>query len=424
MDTPANVLWAGVDWADEAHQVCVVDSAGQVVEAFAVAHQAEALAGLTRRLRSLGQVAGVAIETPRHLVVNQLLADDFVVYPVNPSVSHKWCEALSVAGATDDPSQAFALADGLRHHHERLRPLVPDDPATRQLALLAAAECDLIEEQTSLVLKLEALLKSFHPVAMEWFEDWTSPSAWDFVVAFPTPQAVAGASEKKLYGFLARHHIGASPRWQERIAARKDAAAWPRDPIAETAAPVHVASLVALLRTLAAQLRKFRQRIEGLFEDHPDAALFRSLPAAGRKLAPRLLAHFGTRRERFESARPLQQLAGVAPVTKKSGKHKEVCFRHACQKSFRNALHQFTFCSLRESEWARASYHRARERGQSHAHALRTVGYQWLKIIYRMWVTRTPYNEALYLASLIRHGSPLIAWIHSEKNAEKPSKRT
>jgi transposase len=424
MDTSANVLWAGVDWADEEHQVCVVDTAGKVVEAFAIAHQAEALAGLARRLRALGQVAGVAIETPRHLLVTQLLADGFEVYAVNPSVSHKWCEALSVAGATDDPSQAFALADGLRHHHERLRPLLPDDPATRQLALWCAGECDLIEEQTSLVNKLQALLKEFHPAALEWFEDWTCPSAWDFVVAFPTPQAILGASEKKLYGFLARHHIGASPRWQERIAARTDAPPWPRDPIAETAAPAHVASLVALLRTLQGQLRKFRARIEQLFRDHPDAAIFDSLPGAGRKLAPRLLSHFGTQRERFESARPLQQLSGAAPVTVQSGKHKKVCFRHACQKSFRNALHQFAFCSLRKSEWARASYHRARERGQSHAHALRTVGYQWLKIIYRMWVTRTPYNEAIYLASLIRHRSPLIAWMQSEKNGEKSSKRT
>ena len=424
MDTPANVLWAGVDWADEVHQVCVVDAAGKVVGAFAIDHQAEGLAELTRRLRALGHVAGVAIETPRHLLVTQLLADGFEVYPVNPSVSHKWCEALSVAGATNDPSQAFALADGLHHHHERLRPLLPDDPATRQLGLFCSAECDLIEEQTRLVNKLQALLKQFHPAALEWFEDWTSPSALDFVVAFPTPQAVQGASEKKLYGFLARHHIGAGARWQERIAARKDAPAWPRDPIAETAAPVHVASLVALLRTLQAQLRKLRARIEQLFEEHPDAAIFSSLPRAGRKLAPRLLVHFGTRRERFESARPLQQLSGTAPVTVQSGKHKKVCFRHACQKSFRNTLHQFAFCSLQGSEWARASYHRARERGQSNARALRTVGYQWLKIIYRMWVTRTPYNEATYLASLIRHRSPLIAWMQSEKNGDKSSKNT
>ena len=424
MDTPVNVLWAGVDWADESHQVCVVDTAGKVVEAFAIDHQAEALAGLPHRLRTLGQVAGVAIETPRHPLVATFLNEGFMVYPVNPSMSHKWCQALSVAGATDDPSQAFALADGLCHHHERLRPLLPEDPATRQLALECANECDLIKEQTSLVNKLQALLKGFHPLALTWWEDWTSPAAWDFVTVFPNSQAVRGAPEKKLYGFLARHHIGASPRWQERIAARKDAPPWPSDSPAEAAGAAHVARLVALLRTLREQLRKARTRIEQLFGDHPDAAVFRSLPGAGRKLAPRLLSHFGTQRARFESARPLQALSGTAPVTKQSGKHKTVCFRYACQKDFRNAMYQFAFCSLRDSEWARASYHRARERGQSHARALRTLAYQWLKIIYRMWGTRTPYNEGLYLASLIRHRSPLIAWMQAQTTGETTSKNT
>lgn len=419
MDTPVNVLWAGVDWADEEHQVCVVDTAGKVVDAFALDHQAEALAGLARRLRALGRVAGVAIETPRHLLVHQLLMDGFLVYAVNPSVSHKWCEALSVAGATDDPSQAFALADGLRHHHERLVPLLPEDTATRQLALECANECDLIAEQTGLVNKLQALLKQFHPVAMEWFEDWTSPAALDFVVVFPTARAVQEAPERKLYGFLASHHIGASSRWQERIAARKDAPKWPSDPAAEAAGAAHVARLVAVLRTLQVQLRKARAQIERLFAKHPDAAIFASLPGAGPKLAPRLLSHFGTQRGRFASARPLQALSGCAPVTEQSGKHKKVCFRRACQKDFRNTMYLFAFCSLRDSEWARASYQRARERSQSHARALRTVAYQWLKIIHRMWVTSTPYNEATYLASLIRHRSPLIAWMQSKKNGEK-----
>jgi len=124
------------------------------------------------------------------------------------------------------------------------------------------------------------------------------------------------------------------------------------------------------------------------------------------------------------SGKALQQLAGVVPVTQQSGKSKEVHFRRACQKDFRNAMHQFAFCSLRESEWARAAYHRARDRGQANAHALRTVAAQWLKILYRMWLTHTPYNEGLYLASLIRHRSPLIAWMQSPKNGETSSERT
>ena len=424
MDTSVNALWAGVDWADEEHQVCVVDTAGKVVASFAIPHQAGTLQGLGSRLRTLGPIAGVAIETPRHLLVHQLLAEGFLVYPVNPSMSHKWCEALSVAGATDDPAQAFALADGLRHHHQRLRVLLPDDPKTRELALLCKAEVTLIAQHTALVNQLQATLKQFHPVAIEWFDDWTSPSAWDFAVAFPTPAAVARSREKTLYAFLARHRIGASPLWQERIAGRQEATRWPCDLAAEAALPQFVASLVAVLRALREQLAVLRRRIEALFAQHPDAAVFASLPGAGPKLAPRLLVHFGTQRGRYESAKPLQQLAGVVPVTKQSGKTQEVHFRRACQKDFRNTMHQFAFCSLRESAWARAAYDRARERGQDHAHALRTVAAQWLKIIYRMWTTNTPYNEAVYLAALIRHGSPLIAWMQSGQRGEKPPERT
>jgi hypothetical protein len=424
MNPQVNALWAGVDWADEEHQVCVVDTTGKTVAAFALPHQAEAFQGLGSRLRSLGTIAGIAIETPRHLVVQQLLLDGFLVYPVNPSISHKWCEALSVAGATDDPSQAFALADGLRHHHERLRPLLPDDPKTRELALLCKGEVALIAQQTAFVNQLQATLKQFHPVAIACFEDWTCPCAWEFAVVFPTPAAVARATERKLYGFLARHHIGASPRWQERIERRTEAARWPSDPATEAALPQLVASLVAVLRTLREQLAAYRRRIEALFAVQPQAALFDSLPGAGPKLAPRLLAHFGTQPGRYESARPLQQLAGAVPVTQQSGKKKTVYFRRACQKDFRNTMHQFAFCSLRQSEWARAAYHRARDRGQSNAHALRTVAAQWIKIIHRMQATNTPYNEGIYLASLIRHQSPLIAWIQAEQRGEKPSKRT
>ena len=279
MDTSLNVLWAGVDWADESHQVCVVDTAGKVVASFAIAHQAEALQGLGSRLRALGPVAGVAIETPRHLIVHQLLAEGFLVYPINPSMSHKWCEGLSVAGATDDPAQAFALADGLCRRHEHLRPLLPDDPKTRELALLCRSEVSLIAHQTALVNQLQAALKEFHPVAAAWFEDWARPSAWDFVVAFPTPAAVAGASKKKLYGFLARHRIPPSRRWQEQIEHHKDASRWPSDPAAEAALPQLVASLVAVLRTLREQLAKLRRRIEALFAEHPGSLRVRNTSA-------------------------------------------------------------------------------------------------------------------------------------------------
>jgi len=424
MDAPSKELWVGVDWGDEEHAVCVVDAQGEVVDAFSLRHLAKALNDLAPRLRALGRVAGVAIESPRHLVTYRVLAEGFLVFPINPEVSHKWCKALSVAGATSDPTQAFALADGLRHHHARLQAFVPDDDQTQELRLLCEAEEDFICQRTALVNELQDRLKAYYPVPLEWFRDWTSPSAWDFAVAFPTPQALAEASEGTLYKFLKAHRIGASPKWRERIAGRREATRWPCPPAVVAVTALRVKALVALLRTLKAQLDDFRRRIEDAFEHHPDAVLFDSLPHSGVRLAPRLLGHFGTQRGRYDSARSVQQLAGCVPVTKKSGKSKKVQFRRACRKRFRNSLHQYALASLQGSEWARACYDLARARGQSNAHALRTVGTRWIQIIYRMWTTHTPYNEAVYLASLIRHGSPVIEWMQSQKKTtsieEKP----
>ena len=423
MDAPSKELWVGFDWADEEHQVCVVDDDGKVVDAFAVPHQAKDLNALAPRLRSLGHVAGVAIETPRHLAACKLLAEGLPVYPINPDVSHKWCQALSTSGATSDPSQAFALADGLRHHHARLRVLAPNDVETRKLALLCQTDEDLIKHRTALVNELQACLKGFYPAVFEWFKDWTSPSAWDFVVAFPTPDALAKAPKKRLCGFLKGHHIGLSPKWQERVERRAEATNWPRDLIAEAAMPLRVKALVALLRTLKSQLDDLRRRLATAFEHHPDGAVFASLPHGGEKLAPRLLVHFGSERDRYESARSVEQLAGCVPVTKQSGKTKRISFRRACQKPFRNTLHQYALASLQGSDWARACYDMLRERGQSNARALRGVGGRWIRIIYRMWMTGTPYNEAVYLASLVRHGSPIIDWMRSQEKLAESQKK-
>jgi len=422
MDAPSRTLWVGFDWADEEHQVCVVDGDGRKVAAFAVPHQAKALNDLPARLRSLGDVAGVAIETPRHLVARKLLAEGFAVYPINPDVSHGWCEALSTAGATSDPSQAFALADGLRHHHARLRRLAPDDGETRKLALLCETEEDLINQRTAFVNELQACLKEYYPAVFEWFDDWTSPSAWDFAVAFPTPGALATAPKKRLYGFLKGHRLKLSPKWQGRVERRGEAADWPRDLTAEAAMPLRVKALVAMLRTLKKQLDDLHRQIKAAFAEHRDGALFASLPRGGEKLAVRLLVHFGSERDRYESARSVERLAGCVPVTKQSGKTKRISFRRACQKPFRNTVHQYALASLQGSEWARACYDMLRERGQSNARALRAVGGRWIHIIYRMWMSGTTYNEGIYMASLVRHGSPIIDWMRSQEKLAESQK--
>lgn len=405
--------WVGLDWGDTAHAVCILDDAGKEVESFEAAHTATGLEDLAARLRRWNSVGGVAVETTRHLVVQKLIDAGLIVYPINPKLSRNWREGESVNAVKDDVRDAFVLAEGLRQRHDRLRPFRPDDPVLRELRLLCADESRLIADRTALVNRLKATLKEYYPEALTWFDEWAKPTAWDFVLAFPTSESLAGAGRKKLYGFLKAHHIGLHPVWQERVEGRGKTPAWPSDPATVAAKSLLAISLAKELRTLQANLDLYRERIARLYGDQPDSGIFSSLPGAGEKLAPRLLAHFGTDRQRFDSSAPLELLSGTVPVPHRSGKSKQVRMRHACQRDFRNTLHLFAFLSTERSAWARAFYDQARRKGNSHALALRNLARKWLRILYRMWRERRPYDEARYLADLVRRRSPLVTHIPS-----------
>lgn len=413
METQERRCWVGLDWGDTRHAVCVLDEAGKLIESFELPHTAVGLEELVSRLRSCGAIGGVAVEKTRHLVVQKLLEAGLTVYAINPKLSKSWRDGESVSAAKDDLRDAFVLAEGLRQRHERLRELRPDEPLLRELRLLCADECRLIADRTALSNRLKATLKEYYPDALGWFDDWTKPTSWDFVLTFPTAGELARAKSKKIYGFLRSHHIGLHPTWQQRVEGRTQTAPWPSDPATVAAKSLLAISLAKGLRTLEASLEEYRERIGKLFGDQPDSGLFGSLPGAGDKLAPRLLTHFGTDRQRFESSTDLELLSGTVPVLHQSGKSRHVRMRHACRKDFRTALHQFAFLSIGRSAWARAFYDQARRKGQSFALALRNLARKWLRIIYRMWQERRPYKEGRYIAALIRRRSPLVQEIQN-----------
>lgn len=399
--------WVGVDWGGEEHAVCVLDSGGAVVSRFRVKHSPEGLDKLVSRLRSFGSVGGVAVESTRSLLVHALSMANFTVYPVNPKLSCQWRKAWSVSEAKDDGRDAQVLGHGLIQYRERLRPLMPDTEMARELALLCEDEVRLINDRTRLVQRLEDTLKQYYPAALEWFGNWTMPSAWAFVRKFSTPSALAEASRQKVYGFMKTHRLQYTADRRALIDARSSATEWPCDEATIRAKSLLATSLAKQLQTLTLSLKKYRRRIERLFKDHEDRPVFESLPGTGPKLAPRLSGSFGTNRSRFDSAQAVQQLSGTAPVTHQSGRRKHVTIRRACQKGFRANLHHFAWQSTLQNPWARAYYELAKDRGQSHAQALRGLANKWNKIIYRMWQTRETYNEQRYINQLIRKRSPI-----------------
>jgi len=397
--------WAGLDWSEKEHVVRVIAESGAVVAAFAVPNTSAGFEELEARLRTIGELRGIGIEATRALVLNWLVQRGFTVYPINPKLTAAWRKGTSVSEAKSDEADALIIARGLAQHFETLQAFKPDTPLVRELALLCEDEAHWTAERTALVNRLKATLKMYYPAVLEWFESWTCPSAWYFVRKYSTPDALASVGEQELVAFLKGHHVRYTKRRREVLNRFREAARLQADEATVRAMALRVETLADQLLKLEESLHQYRDRIETLFAQHPDAALFSSLPGAGKKLAPRLASMFGTERSRFDSAQILQQLSGVAPVSRTSGNMKQVVFRWRCNKTFRNTLHLFATTSINECEWARAVYDYHRAHKDSHALALRKVAFRWMDIIFRMWQNKEIYHEEIYLEALRRKGS-------------------
>ena len=188
-----------------------------------------------------------------------------------------------------------------------------------------------------------------------------------------------------------------------------------------TATVPMVQASVGQLRPLLAAIEQMDKQIAELFAQHTDHDLFDSFPGAGKVLAPRLLAAFGTDRERFAAAREVQQFSGIAPVTKRSGRSCLIHRRWACPKFVRQSFHEFAAQSIRWSPWARAYYNQQRARGNFHHAAVRSLAFRWIRIIYRCWQTGVAYNEETYQQALRRRGSQLANLLHAQQSEEAPA---
>jgi len=400
--------FVGFDWASDHHDVVVVDGEGSIIEDFRFEDSADGWKSLRKKLSPYPNVAA-AIETSSGATVERLLEAGCAVYPVNPHAAKRYRERKAPSGTKTDRFDAWSLADALRMDGRTWRPLKPNDPLTAELRLLCRDEIALIEQRTALICQLRAALGEYYPTALEAFEDWTLPSAWAFVEAFPTPDALLKAGKRKWEKFLHTHKLYRPDTYEKRLSLFVQAQTFCGSAPTTQAKSMLAVAVAAQLRVLESHLDKFRGRIRELFAQHPDHELFGSLPGAGEKLAPRLLAELGDDRERFDSPEALQCYAGTAPVTYQSGQIKKARFRRACQKVLRQTVHLWANLSRTKCPWAEAYYQKKREEGQSHACALRCLGQRWLKILWKMWQARKSYDAELHQRNQVRHGSWVIA---------------
>jgi transposase len=403
--------YAGLDWAKDHHALVIVNSQGRIVADFEFGHTLEGWKEFGEKTAAWPNLA-VAIETSQGAAVDQLLQRGYTVYPVHPVAAQRYRERQAPSGTKTDHLDGWALADALRMDGQGWKALQPMDPLTQQLHLLCRDEVSLIEQRTALVNQLQQALAEYYPTALASFDDWTERYAWEFVLAFPTPEALVTAGKRRWEKFLHTHRLWRPETTQKRLKLFAQANQFKAsDPIVRAKSQLAV-SLCKLLATLDQQLKLYRKQIETLFKEHPDHDLFGSLPGAKKVLAPRLLAAVGADPTRFGTQEVLQCIAGTAPVSYQSGKLDKVRVRWACDKFLRHTIHLWADCFRKASAWGQAYYQQKREEGMSHACALRCLGQRLLKILFRMIADKKPYDAELHARNQQKHGSWVLKLVN------------
>ena len=402
--------YAGFDWAKDHHAVVIVNTEGRIVADFEFAHSLEGWKSFVEKTSAWPHL-GVAIETSQGAAVDQLLQREYRVYPVQPVAARSYRLRKAPSGTKTDHLDAWGLADALRVDGQGWNRLQPLDPMTQQLRLLWRDEVSLIEQRTALVNQLQQALAEYYPTVLEAFEDWTQPFTWEFVLAFPTAQALVTAGPRRWEKFLHTHKLWRPETAPKRLQLFAQADQFQAsEPIIGAKRQLAV-SLCKLLCTLGQQLKLYRQQIQALFQEHPDRELFGSLPGAKQVLAPRLLGAVGNDPDRYGSPQVLQCIAGTAPVSYQTGKINKVRVRWSCDKFLRHTIHRWADCFRKKSAWAQVYYQKKRQEGMSHACALRCLGQRLLKILFRMLTNKTPYDAELHARNQQTHGSWVLKLI-------------
>jgi len=394
-------FFVGIDWASQAHAVCVIDETARIHWQGPVAHTAEGLTELLGRLRRFHHRGAlrVALERPSGLLVDTLVDAGLEVVPIHPNALKASRPRYSAAGGKTDPGDAFILADLLRTDGHRFRPLHAPSDETRALRALVRGRDDLVAQRVVLANQLRALLDRFWPGAAAIFADVDSPIALAFLTRYPTPHSAARLGDKRLAQFLGQHaYCGRRPVADLLARLRTAPASRVGDAEAEASGDV-VRALVAVLGPLVAHLQQLAAAIAATLAQHPDGPLLQSLPRSGAVNAAQILAELGDDRARFPTDEQLAAEGGLAPVTHASGKHHAVVFRWACNKRLRQALTTFADNSRHASRWAALVYQRARARGCRHPHAVRILARAWVRILWRCWQDRTPYDVTRHRAA-------------------------
>lgn len=400
------MLFIGDDWAEDHHDVELVDDDGQVLARRRLPEGIGGIAGLHALVADHlpedwielepEQVQGlvkVGIETDRGPWVAALVAAGYEVFAINPLSVARYRERHSTSGAKSDAGDAHVLAEIVRVDRAHHRPLAGDSQEAEAIKLVARTHQSLIWERSRHVLRLRAALRDFFPAALEAFADLDAPDALELLAAAPDPVRAGRLNRRRIIAALTRANRRNIEARATELVQVFGAEQLRRSAPVEAAYAAIVASQATIIATLNTQIEQMAAVVEAHFGQHPDAEIYTSQPGLGVVLAARVLGEFGDDPHRYTDAKARKNYAGTSPITKASGKKKIVLARYARNRRLGDALQQWAFCSLRGSPGAKAYYQQLRVRGTGHQAALRQLANRLVGILHGCLKTHTTYDE-------------------------------
>lgn len=402
------MLFVGNDWAEDHHDIHVMDEQGKKVLARKLP---EGVGGVSAFHALIAEHAGdpqevlVGIETDHGLWVTSLIAAGYRVYAINPKAVARYRERHHVGGGKSDAGDAKVLADLVRTDAHNHRVVAGDSGQVQGIKVLARAQQSLVWSRTREANRLRNALREFYPAALVAFEDLHDRDALAVLKRAPDPAIAARLTRSQITAALKtggrRRNLDVTTE-RIQVALRTPQLRAP-DTVSAAYAAVVVAQ-VGVITALNTQLAGLEAQLEQSFEHHPDADIILSLPGLSDILGARVLGEFGDDPERFADAKSRRNYAGTSPITIASGKKRAVLARHARNMRLYDAIDQWAFCSLLPSPGARAYYDQRRAAKDTHHQALRALGNRWVGILHGCLMHRTPYDEH-------------IAWGHRQTTA-------
>lgn len=408
------LVWVGIDWASEEHQVCATDRQGKKLFECKVRHEGEDIArfveDLLERVGGRAEQVAVAIETPRGSIVEALMDRGIAAFSINPKQLDRFRDRHTVGGAKSDALDAFVLSDSLRTDFKLYRRIELGDPVVVQMRELGRAHDALSQDARALGSRLREQLVRYYPQVLALGSVYDEAWLWDLLELAPTPGDAARLSQGKVASVLRQRRVRRVKA--DAVIGKLREKALVVAPGVVQAASAHVRLLVPMLRLAHQQLGDCDRQIAGLLEklrstaeaddgpgaprkQHRDADILLSLPGLGVLTGATMLSE-GTTALRNRDYAILRVQAGVAPVSEQTGKQRRptVSMRRACNLRLRNAMYHWARVSLQHDDVSRAHYKRLRNAGHAHGRALRGVADRLIAMLVAMLKSGSLYDPS------------------------------